>query len=123
MAGHQSQMSMRVPLDRLRSGLPAAWYYDSAHHARELEAVWYRGWVAVCREEEIASPGDWRTVRVGTQSLVVFRNDEGAVSAIHNTCRHRGSVLCTAESGRFERKRIVCPYHSWTYDLAGELVA
>ena len=114
---------MRIALDRVRNGLPAAWYYDPAHHARELEAVWYHGWVAACREEEIPSPGDWRTVRIGTQSIVVFRESESTIRAVHNTCRHRGSVLCTAESGRFERKRIVCPYHSWTYDLAGELVA
>src|SRR6185503_17147279 len=38
-------------------------------------------------------------------------------------CRHRGSILCTEVSGNFPRQRIVCPYHSWTYDLAGKLVA
>jgi len=113
----------RVALDRLRSGLPAAWYHDPAHYARELERIWYAGWVAVCREEEIPAAGDWRVVRVGTQSLIVLRDETGDIKAMHNTCRHRGSVLCTAESGRFERKRIVCPYHAWTYNLAGELVA
>jgi glycine betaine catabolism A len=112
----------RIPLDRLKSGLPAAWYFDPQHHARELERIWYPGWVAVCREEEIPSPGDWRTVRLGNQSLIILR-DESTIRAMHNTCRHRGSVLCTAESGRFERQRIVCPYHSWTYDLSGQLVA
>ena len=113
----------REALSRVEPALPAAWYRDPQHYARELEAFWYRRWVAVAREEEIAVPGDWRLVRVGTQSLVLLRGEDGALHAFHNTCRHRGSVLCTEEQGRFARKRIVCPYHAWTYDLAGRLVA
>lgn len=112
----------REPLKRLEAGLPAAWYYDPAHYQRELEAFWYRRWVVVARAEELPRPGDWRTVRIGTQSLILVR-DEDRIRAFHNTCRHRGSVLCTEEHGNFARKRIVCPYHSWTYDLAGHLVA
>ena len=112
----------REALKRLEAGLPATWYHDPAHYQRELEAFWYRGWVAVAREEELGRPGDWRAVRIGTQSLVVVRDDD-RLRAFHNTCRHRGSVLCTEEQGTFARRRIVCPYHSWTYDLAGQLVA
>jgi Rieske 2Fe-2S family protein len=113
----------RIALDRLEAGLPAGWFRDAAHYKRELEAFWYRRWVAVAREEEVPSPGDWRQVTVGTQSLVVYRDETKAVRAVHNTCRHRGSILCTADRGRFERNRIVCPYHAWTYGLSGELVA
>jgi glycine betaine catabolism A len=113
----------RKPLTRLEAGLPASWYRDPAHYARELEAFWYRNWIAVAREEELPAPGDWRMVRIGTQALVITRGEAGELRAFHNTCRHRGSVLCTEERGNFARRRIVCPYHSWTYDLAGELVA
>src|SRR5258706_6236279 len=112
----------RKPLQRLEAGLPAAWYHDPAHYQQELEAFWYRRWVVVAREAELAATGDWRTVRVGTQSMVLVR-DEDQIRAFHNTCRHRGSVLCTEEQGSFARRRIVCLYHSWTYDLAGQLVA
>src|SRR3954462_15180347 len=113
----------RKALERLEPGLPAAWYYDPAHYARELEAFWYRQWIAVAREEELAAPGDWRVVRIGTQSIVVLRTNQGELRAFHNTCRHRGSVLCTEETGNFARRRIVCPYHAWTYDLQGALIA
>src|SRR5262245_41833271 len=113
----------RKALSRLEKGLPAAWYRDPAHYQRELEAFWYGRWIAVAREEEIPSPGDWRVVAVGAQQLVVLKNRAGEIRAFHNTCRHRGSLLCTKESGRFERDRIVCPYHSWTYGLDGKLVA
>jgi Rieske 2Fe-2S family protein len=113
----------REPLGRLGQGLPATWYHDAAHYARELEVFWYRRWIAAAREEDIAEAGDWRVVRIGTQSIVIVRGDEGALRAFHNTCRHRGSVLCTDEQGRFARGRIVCPYHAWTYDLEGRLIA
>ncbi|HEX9431758.1 MAG TPA: aromatic ring-hydroxylating dioxygenase subunit alpha, partial [Burkholderiales bacterium] len=113
----------REPLKRLEAGLPAAWYYDPAHYQRELEAFWYARWVVAAREEEVPNAGDWRVARIGTQSLVVVRDEGGQLRAFHNTCRHRGSILCTEEHGNFARKRIVCPYHSWTYDLAGQLVA
>jgi Rieske 2Fe-2S family protein len=113
----------RKALECLEPGLPARWYYDPAHYARELEAFWYRKWIAVARTEELVAPGDWRTVRVGSQSIVVLRGEADELRAFHNTCRHRGSVLCTEEAGNFARRRIVCPYHSWTYDLAGQLVA
>ena len=113
----------RKALERLEAGLPAPWYHDPAHYARELEVFWYRKWVAVAREEELRAPGDWRVVRVGTQSILLARGEAGELRAFHNTCRHRGSVLCTQQAGNFARRRIVCPYHSWTYDLAGQLVA
>ena len=114
-------MAERKPLERLEPGLPAAWYSDPAHYERELAAFWYAKWIAVAREEELSAPGDWRVVKIGTQSLVLVMDEK--LKAFHNTCRHRGSVLCTEEQGSFPRKRIVCPYHSWTYDLSGKLVA
>jgi Rieske 2Fe-2S family protein len=111
----------RKALERLEAGLPAAWYHDPAHYRRELDAFWQRGWVAACRAEEIPSPGDWVVARIGEQSLVILRNESG-IKAFHNTCRHRGSILCEKASGNFARGRIVCPYHAWTYDLEGKLV-
>ncbi|HEY1286940.1 MAG TPA: aromatic ring-hydroxylating dioxygenase subunit alpha [Burkholderiales bacterium] len=113
----------REALTRVEHGLPASWYRDPAHYERELEAFWYSRWVCVVRDEELAAAGDWRLLRLGTQSLILLRDEAGGLRAFHNTCRHRGSVLCSEERGRFARGRIVCPYHAWTYDLGGRLVA
>ncbi len=113
----------RTALKRLEKGLPASWYRDPAHYERELEAFWYGRWIAVAREEEVVAAGDWRTVQIGAQSIVILRDGNSRLKAFHNTCRHRGSILCAKDSGHFERNRIVCPYHSWTYDLDGKLVA
>ncbi len=112
----------RKALERLEAGLPAAWYHDPAHYQRELEAFWFRGWVAACRAEEIPAPGDWLRVSIGAQNIIVLQDGKGGLKAFHNTCRHRGSILCEQESGKFARGRIVCPYHAWTYDLDGKLV-
>ena len=113
----------RKPLTRLKAGLPAHWYRDPAQHARELDVFWYGRWIAVAREEELPSPGDYRVVGIGTQSVVLLRDGDGILRGFHNTCRHRGSILCTAERGSFTRARITCPYHAWTYDLHGTLQA
>jgi glycine betaine catabolism A len=116
-------VSTRKALEKLEPGLPAAWYHDPAHYRRELEALWFGRWVAVAREEELARPGDWRRVELASQQVLLVKGEKGEIRAFHNTCRHRGSALCSAESGSFPRSRIVCPYHAWTYDLEGRLVA
>jgi len=108
---------------RIRPGLPSDWYFDAGQYARELEAVWYRDWIAVGRLEEIPAPGDYLVYRLGDQQVIVTRGKDGAPRAFYNTCRHRGSVLCTETRGRFRNGRIICPYHTWTYDLDGKLVA
>ena len=113
----------RTALSRVESGLPANWYRDTAHYRRELETFWYARWIAVAREEELPLPGDYRVVAIGTQSVVVLRDADGSMRGFHNTCRHRGSILCIEDAGNFPRGRITCPYHSWSYDLRGQLQA
>lgn len=110
-------------LTETRDSLPSDWYYDADHYERELEAIWYRDWVCVGRAEEVPNAGDFVVRKIGTQSLIVTRDKDDGIRVFYNTCRHRGSVLCTKENGRFANGRIICPYHSWTYSLAGELVA
>ncbi|MDX1406291.1 MAG: aromatic ring-hydroxylating dioxygenase subunit alpha [Woeseiaceae bacterium] len=110
-------------LTETKATLPSEWYYDAAHYERELEAIWYRDWVCVGRAEEIPNAGDFLVRRIGNQSLIVTRDKDDVIRAFHNTCRHRGSIICTSEKGHFPNGRIICPYHTWTYSLTGELVA
>jgi len=102
--------------------LPAAWYFDAAHYQRELSRIWYHNWLYVCRSAEIGAARSFHALSVGDQSLFVVRGEDAVVRAFHNTCRHRGAALCSAASGRFASAGIVCPYHSWRYNLRGELV-
>ena len=113
----------REALRALEPGLPAAWYHDPLHYRRELDVFWYAMWIAVGRDEEICAVRDYKVVAIGTQSVVLLRHADGRLRAFHNTCRHRGSILCTEANGRLTSDRIVCPYHAWTYDMDGRLVA
>ena len=54
--------------------------------------------------------------------MLITRSRSGEVRAFFNVCRHRGAQLCTEESGEVKRA-FQCPYHAWTYDLDGKLVA
>ncbi len=104
--------------------LPASWYLDPDQFERELDAVWYRHWHYVCRAEDIANAGDYRTVVIGNQNIIVLRDETGHLKAYFNTCRHRGSILLTEESGKLDKaSRILCPYHRWAYSSQGDLLA
>ena len=109
-------------LNQPEDTIPSHWYFDEAHYRQELESIWYQDWVCVGHESALACSGDYLTAEIGTQSVIVTRTDNG-LRAFHNTCRHRGSQLCTKSSGRFGNGRIICPYHTWTYSLDGALLA
>ena len=108
-------------LKKLEHSLPATWYYDPAQFALELERIWYRNWVYLGRSETVAEPGCYRTFTVGTQPVLVVRDEAGVLRAFFNTCRHRGAMLCPEPAGRLPARSITCPYHAWTYRLNGEL--
>lgn len=110
-------------LARAMPSLPRDWYLDSGHHKRELAAIWQESWVYACHGSEIPDAGDFRVIPLAGQSVIVLRDRAGAVRAFHNTCRHRGSVLCTAEAGHLARPVLTCPYHAWSYGLDGRLIA
>ena len=101
--------------------LPAAWYFDPAHHAREIAVIWARNWIYAGRANDIA-PMSIRRLSVAGQNLILVKDAAGAVTCFHNTCRHRGAELCAADDTRLKSKLISCPYHGWSYDLGGRLV-
>ncbi len=88
--------------------------------AAERERIFASHWLCIGREESLARPGDFFTVEIAGESLIVTRDNDGAVHAYFNVCRHRGTRICEKASGRFIGS-IQCPYHAWTYGLDGEL--
>lgn len=122
-------MIKRVSSDRVHDllthrlaghSLPREFYTDPSFHGVDLDVIWHREWVFVGAEAAIRNPGDYITVQLGEYNLVVIRDVDGTVRALHNVCRHRGSVLCEDTLGSV-RRRIVCPYHQWSYELDGTL--
>ena len=116
----------------LEPALPSSWYRSERIFALEKERIFCRDWICVAREEELSERGAWRVLDVLGESLLLLRNREGKLRAFYNVCRHRGSRLCRDPDGPQPQAqlpggiaagRITCPYHQWTYDFDGQLVA
>ncbi|WP_433571369.1 aromatic ring-hydroxylating oxygenase subunit alpha [Streptomyces sp. CA-251247] len=106
----------------LLATLPGHHYTSPDIFAREQEKIFESLWFCAVRSADLARPGAFRTVQVGRENVLVTRNRAGELRAFLNVCRHRGARLCTEESGEV-RRTLRCPYHAWSYDLDGALVA
>lgn len=101
--------------------LPQSYFNDPGIYRLDVERIWKTGWLFAGHSCEIIRTGDFFLVELDTDSVIVIRGEQGAVHALHNVCRHRGSVLCTEPCGHVSR--LVCPYHQWAYDLDGRMIA
>lgn len=101
--------------------LSGEWYWDANIYQADLQRIWSRHWLFGGHTCEIPHPGDYMTVVVGRESILVVRDDNGDIHAFHNLCRHRGTILCDEDRGHVGR--FVCPYHQWAYDRNGDLLA
>jgi phenylpropionate dioxygenase-like ring-hydroxylating dioxygenase large terminal subunit len=106
-----------APLNRARS-MPAGFYTDPAFFALEKRHILLRHWFFVCREEQIERPGDYRAFDTVGGPVMLIRGEDGVLRAFANFCRHRGSILV---EGTGNAKRIICPYHAWSYFSDGRL--
>ena len=107
-----------APLARA-STIPADWYTDLRVEALERRTVWSRTWQLVGRAAQVAVPGGFVTAEVAGEPVVVVRGSDGVLRGFFNVCRHHAAAVMTAPCGKVDRLR--CPYHGWTYDLAGQL--
>ena len=102
-------------------GLPRKSYFDPEFHEAELQHVFRENWVFAAIEADIAAPNSLRPVTVGGAPVLLVRDSKSELRAFHNVCRHRGAMLATEPCAKV--KRLMCPYHCWTYDLNGKLLA
>jgi Rieske 2Fe-2S family protein len=100
--------------------LPARHYTDPGLFREEMERIYFDMWLCAGRAEQLPSAGSYFVRRVANASVIVLRDEAGALRAFYNTCRHRGTLLCKGEEGRFA-SLVQCPYHGWTYGLDGAL--
>jgi Rieske 2Fe-2S family protein len=123
----------RMARGAFEASLPRAAYVDEAFLEREREGIWWSEWVAVGREEQLPNAGDFLSVDVAGERVIVVRDRAGGLHAHIDLCRHRGSRLTTPDqrldpatgdtpgpSGTF-KGIIRCTYHSWCYELDGEV--
>ncbi|PWE34074.1 Rieske (2Fe-2S) protein [Maritimibacter sp. 55A14] len=106
--------------ERTGYSLSRACYTDSGLFRIEMERIFGREWLFAAPACEIAGAGDFVTLQIGDWGVIVVRGADGAIRAFHNSCRHRGSRLCSVRRG--SNPKLVCPYHQWTYELDGRLL-
>ena len=99
--------------------IPGAWYVDPRMAELERDQVFAHNWIAVGRTDQVAAPGEFFTVELAGEPLVVVRGADGALRAFYNVCRHHAAAVVTAAFGTAQHLR--CPYHGWTYGLDGSL--
>lgn len=95
-------------------------YTDPTVFDAEIERIFGRTWVYVGHESEVAAPGDYKTTTVGTEPVILVRDQEGKLHLLVNRCRHRGTSVCQREKGNALYFR--CAYHGWTYEADGRLI-
>ena len=104
----------------VKHGLPAEAYTSQRFFDLEQDRVFAHSWTLCGFAHELPSAGDVMPVTVAGRPIVLVRGKDGVLRAFHNVCRHRGLKLVDAPcSGR---RRLVCPYHNWSYALDGRLI-
>lgn len=96
-------------------------YTDPEIFRLEQQNIFETMWNCVLRADSLASAGEWKTVTVGREEIIVVRTRKAGIQAYYNVCRHRGMRVCTTGEGK--NKTLQCGYHAWTYALEGDLVA
>ncbi|MFM7027834.1 MAG: aromatic ring-hydroxylating oxygenase subunit alpha [Chakrabartia sp.] len=120
---HANMALMRDLIAKTRIGysFEQDFYVSDAVFQADMEKVISRKWIVAGHVSRIPNKGDYFLFKIGSEQIIVIRENEDSVRAFFNVCRHRGSTICSAESGN--APRLVCPYHAWTFGLDGKLLA
>jgi glycine betaine catabolism A len=101
--------------------LPQEFYKDRDIYDFDVAKVLGRAWLMVGFEAELPTVGSYLATTIGEDRILLVRGRDRVIRGFHNTCRHRGSQICADGAGQMAK--LVCPYHQWTYELDGRLVA
>ncbi|EJN05855.1 aromatic ring-hydroxylating dioxygenase subunit alpha [Phyllobacterium sp. YR531] len=115
----QEIKEVRDGVDGLKSMLPARCYYDNDIYNYEVENILKKNWLCVGRWDWAENPGDYFTTRMFGEPIVIVRGQDSELRALINVCQHRWAQVVPDGSGN--TKLFVCPFHSWTYGLDGQL--
>jgi Rieske 2Fe-2S family protein len=96
--------------------------YTSEDVFRWEQRNFFSGWQCVARSAEVAGPGAQLSTKVGATSMVLARDEQGTLRGFANFCPHRGHELLPCP-GSAKRRSLICPYHAWSFNLAGQLQA
>ena len=115
-------------------GMPPGVYTDPAFFDFEMQAVFEREWICVGRTDQVVNTGDFFTITVLGEPLIVVRSSADEVKVLSSVCQHR--AMCVTAPGERPKEEWLelppetsgntrtfkCPYHWWIYDLDGRLL-
>jgi choline monooxygenase len=114
-------LSLYNPSDPLEkaSTIPAPWYFDPRIAQLERDSVFATNWQVVGRLDQVKDPGQFFTIDINNEPLLLVRSDDGELRAFYNVCRHHAAAAVPESKGCAKQFR--CPYHGWTYGNDGTL--
>ncbi|OBX34721.1 2-halobenzoate 1,2-dioxygenase large subunit [Halomonas elongata] len=95
-------------------------FTDPEFFELEMKHVFEGNWMFLAHESQVAEPGDYMTVTLGRQPVIVTRDKAGELHALINACAHRGATLCRKKRGN--KGTFTCPFHGWTFKNDGRLL-
>ena len=111
-------LSQLVEPDRVHRSV----YTDQSIFDAEMEQIWEKTWVYCGHESQVPNVGDYWTLQIGRQPMVMVRDTDRSIRVLYNRCPHRGVALCGNQKGNTGRA-FVCSYHAWTFHLDGRVRA
>ncbi len=114
-------LNLYNPADPLEKAytIPAPWYFDKRIEELERNSVFAANWQVVGRLDQVRERGEYFTIDVNGEPLIVVRSEDGILRAFYNVCRHHAAAVVPEEQGCAKQFR--CPYHGWTYGNDGAL--
>ena len=114
-------LNLYDPADSLENAwtIPAPWYFDKRIAQLERESVFASNWQVVGRLDQVKEPGQFFTIDVNEEPLLIVRSEDGKLRVFFNVCRHHAAAVEPQAAGCAKQFR--CPYHGWTYGNDGAL--
>jgi benzoate/toluate 1,2-dioxygenase subunit alpha len=95
-------------------------YTDPDIFELEMRHIFEGNWIYLAHESQLPNNGDYLTVNMGRQPVVLTRDRNGGLNALINACSHKGAMLCRRKKDN--RATFTCPFHGWTFNNAGKLL-
>jgi phenylpropionate dioxygenase-like ring-hydroxylating dioxygenase large terminal subunit len=112
---------VRDLVDTERGEISREIFISEEIHRRELEYLFPRAWLFVGHASQVPQPGDFFSSWMGSDPVLLTRDDKGELHVLLNSCRHRGMRVCRYDEGN--TMQFTCPYHAWSYSIDGSLVS
>ena len=102
-------------------GLPNECYLNGEYTKIERKKIFEDKWVCIGVASSVPNIGDIRPFNLLGIPLIIIRDKKNKIRIFHNVCSHRGYKLINKKCSL--KNVLRCPYHSWSYNFEGSLVA